>query len=333
MKHYWKRSDAFKKPRRPSINYTARIAEIRAKEEAECVQRMTKEHLMIQKNYELLNSPLRPKSALDKDLTQSNLSRSDKERTAGPALIPVDISKRPSTRQSHESAPNDFDPANLDKTPVILPLHLDPIARAEIERKARIAEEAAESEEAQLAAAALAAEIENELTAANKAITARNSEKDHPLKDEVSAEKASESHGESEDEGPEISSDSNTTSVPAGTQGIRKRRRKAFMRQSQDSEDDSGGDDGKSSSTEAANTIEEPSEVVDEEKSVKPMLKVYRRSRPSLAGIRQMVKPTDAASAFCASVDMFHRSPRSRRHEWDTSLPLPPDSEHAVAVV
>ena len=123
----------------------------------------------MQKEYELLDSPLRPKSAAGKEMLMGSVSplghgpatADNVTSTTTPhpsSRVLQKASPRPSTRQGHEGAPAEFDPATLDLTPVIIPLHLDPIARAEVERKERIAKEAAQkSEETQSAAAALAA--------------------------------------------------------------------------------------------------------------------------------------------------------------------------------
>ena len=328
--------------------YTAGVAEMRAKEEAERVRLVTEEHLKMQKNYELLDSPLRPKSAAGKELLPRNaLLPSEGPATAAAeepplSLVLQKIQKRPSTRQGHEGTPAEFDPATLDLTSVILPLRLDPLARAKVERKERVAKEAArKSEEAQSAAAALAAEIERELAVASAAASAHSGVARSRKEDRSTEGTQAKIHVTSKEE-DDIHEDVGSPNKTIAD-GTKRKRRKAFKKIAQDSDDDDAPnatafDSGKISSHEtdaaSANVFEQeqqattPEEEEDEEtKDTQPVLKVYRRARPSLAGIRQMVAPTDAAAALRFSSAMFHRSPHARRHKWDTSLPLPPDSE------
>ena len=297
--------------------FRVNLEEEKRKQEEMRLRQLLEEHSAIQKKFELFSSPLRPKSSVDGKYIE-NQNEKTKENS-------MRVQERPSTRQGHENAPDNYDPATLNLTPVVLPFHLDLAAQAEAARKAQIAEEAAKrSEEAQTAAAALAAEIASELELANANATSNSDagvadmgknyiSNSTLVEDKASASLDILSHQQKSDE----TDDKKIIEHEEGTESL--------SPQTDVKEANSNNLEMRHALQEALNEGKDTKE--EEKQDARPVLKVYRRSRPSIAGIRQMLAPTDAASALRFSSAMFHRSPRARRYKWDTSFPLPPDSE------
>ena len=241
-------------------NYAAAVAAALAKEAA-AEALLQEKHRAIQAKYKLMSSPERPKTSPGK--------------TNGKGLERIKFPLRARSRAESDYVM----PEILDTTPIVLPFHLDSVAKAvAAEMQAREEYELKMKEDAKREAALRAADMKRKRSAGK-------------VNQEESGESVSSIAGALSL--PSLSSvAASVTSMEAGD---------------------------KSSAI--------PTDIENEETGDVPRLRVYRRSRPDLPGIRPMMSPHDAAGALSFSVAMFHRDPRIRRSRWDGSLPLPPDSE------
>jgi tetratricopeptide (TPR) repeat protein len=223
-------------------------------------------HLAIQSKYELLTSPLRPKTSLE----EHEETKLEKETKALPRSV------------SREGAGDNYfvlDP--FDTTPIVLPFHLDPIAKA------------------------VAAEIQAKLDYEAKLREAAEKEAE-------AKKKAAESFLDGKDD---VVAPVNKSISPAKTDKANNNYKTATVAKNEQLNNIAKED----------KSNELP--IKEEQSSDAPLLRVFRRARPHIAGIRPMISPHDAAISLSFSVAMFHRDPNIRRSRWNGSLPLPPDSE------
>ena len=241
-------------------NYAAAVAAALAKQTA-AEALLQEKHRAIQAKYKLMSSPERPKTSPGK--------------TNGKGLERIKFPLRARSRAESDYVM----PEILDTTPIVLPFHLDSVAKAvAAEMQAREEYELKMKEDAKREAALRAADMKRKRSAGK-----------------VNQEESGES-----------------VSSVAGAVSLSSLSSVAASVTSMEAGDISGAI---------------PADIEKEETGDVPRLRVYRRSRPDLPGIRPMMSPHDAAGALSFSVAMFHRDPKIRRSRWDGSLPLPPDSE------
>jgi tetratricopeptide (TPR) repeat protein len=278
-----------------AANYAAAVAAAIAAEEA-AAETLREEHRAIQRRYLLLNNAERPKTSPGR---VPPVIHDSEEIEMGMRVNEGEI-ERLETRSRSRAEPGYVVQKTLNRTPITLPFHLDPVAKAvAAELKKREEEEAEMKLKMKEEAAARAKEAAAKRAAAGffQGMNGGSS---------GGVETDSDSTGKKKKE-----TDINKNSDDSSSELKASRRRRKRGGENEDSNNDDAGDVKK--------------EIDDANDS--PLLRVYRRARPRLPGIRPMVSPQDAANALTFSVAMFHRDPTTMRVRWDGSLPLPPDAE------
>ena len=288
-----------------AANYAAAVSAAIAAENA-AHQKLCAEHREIQQKYRQMNDPERPQTSPGR-MIPPELEGDFEELRELTQRVNRGEQDRIQNRSRSRAEPGYNMPETLDRSPIKLPFHLDPVAKAVAEEmKRREEDEKRAQKKMDEEAAARAKEDAAKKAAAGffKSTGEFDDAEDEEMKQgQGKGQQRKDNNNEKQDE----------------LKAKRKKRRNNGL---QDNEGINPDGDVDEEGGEGNGTKEKEEDVSDA-----PLLRVYRRARPHLPGIRPMVSPQDAANALVFSSAMFHRDPTTRRVRWDGSLPLPPDAE------